>query len=386
MTVSKRVIRSSVYIGPDDLPDGWEERVYFNGTVDYVNHHTRFVAALVLVVFARVSPESVFFILEESSVKKIDENLKVLDQNHDEMQEASYNPIYRKLFRIKSYHLSWKGGKTVSKYVTRLKRKLQNGKSLELLLVTRLSILHTVVDSQTANTCSRRQHHRTTQRERPNAIANSNSSSSKPANTTATTTATTITTNTAAATTTPESLRQQSRNKSSQNRRAPEMSPEQQQRHASPTNVAPAASQPSNSAAAATVTIEPERVRRHKSFMSRNELHGPSSVLPEGYEQRTTPQGQIYFMHTQTGVSSWHDPRVPRNLNHIDATDLGPLPPGWELRSTATGRLYYVCHTSRTTQFTDPRISRYMGQLHSEIDANGGESARVRVAVIRRCS
>jgi len=29
-------------------------------------------------------------------------------------------------------------------------------------------------------------------------------------------------------------------------------------------------------------------------------------------EQRTTQQGQIYFLHTQTGVSTWHDPRVPR--------------------------------------------------------------------------
>lgn len=29
-------------------------------------------------------------------------------------------------------------------------------------------------------------------------------------------------------------------------------------------------------------------------------------------EQRTTQQGQVYFLHTQTGVSTWHDPRVPR--------------------------------------------------------------------------
>ena len=29
-------------------------------------------------------------------------------------------------------------------------------------------------------------------------------------------------------------------------------------------------------------------------------------------EQRTTQQGQVYFLHTRTGVSTWHDPRVPR--------------------------------------------------------------------------
>lgn len=34
-------------------------------------------------------------------------------------------------------------------------------------------------------------------------------------------------------------------------------------------------------------------------------------------EQRTTQQGQVYFLHTQTGVSTWHDPRVPRYLLHL---------------------------------------------------------------------
>lgn len=33
-------------------------------------------------------------------------------------------------------------------------------------------------------------------------------------------------------------------------------------------------------------------------------------------EQRTTQQGQVYFLHTQTGVSTWHDPRVPRYVRH----------------------------------------------------------------------
>jgi len=127
-----------------------------------------------------------------------------------------------------------------------------------------------------------------------------------------------------------------------------------------------------------------ERSRRHKNFMSRNQLHGHLAPLPEGYEQRTTQHGQVYFLHTQTGVSSWHDPRVPRNLSNIDPSDLGPLPPDWELRSTATGRLYYVCHSSRTTQFTDPRISRYIGQLQTEIDANGGASTATRELLLQQ--
>ena len=34
-----------------------------------------------------------------------------------------------------------------------------------------------------------------------------------------------------------------------------------------------------------------------------------SSDLPAGYEMKITDQGQIYFLHAPTGVSTWHDPR-----------------------------------------------------------------------------
>ena len=29
-------------------------------------------------------------------------------------------------------------------------------------------------------------------------------------------------------------------------------------------------------------------------------------------EMRTTAQGQVYYLHKSTGISTWHDPRVPR--------------------------------------------------------------------------
>uniref|UniRef100_A0A8C9Z0S9 HECT-type E3 ubiquitin transferase n=1 Tax=Sander lucioperca TaxID=283035 RepID=A0A8C9Z0S9_SANLU len=104
--------------------------------------------------------------------------------------------------------------------------------------------------------------------------------------------------------------------------------------------------------------VQERRVRsqRHRNYMSRTHLHTPPD-LPEGYEQRTTQQGQVYFLHTQTGVSTWHDPRVPRDLSNVNCEELGPLPPGWEIRNTATGRVYFVDHNNRTTQFTDPRLS-----------------------------
>lgn len=92
-------------------------------------------------------------------------------------------------------------------------------------------------------------------------------------------------------------------------------------------------------------------------FLARTVLHQPPD-LPEGYEMRTTAQGQIYFHHLGSGVSSWHDPRLPRDGESlVEGLELGSMPPGWEKRETSSGRSYFVDHHNRTTQFTDPRLS-----------------------------
>jgi len=67
-------------------------------------------------------------------------------------------------------------------------------------------------------------------------------------------------------------------------------------------------------------------------------------------EQRQTPQGQIYFIHLTTGMSTWHDPRF-RGIE-IPEEDLGPLGEAWEVRYTDHNRKYFVDHINGTTQFT----------------------------------
>lgn len=58
-------------------------------------------------------------------------------------------------------------------------------------------------------------------------------------------------------------------------------------------------------------------------------------------ELRTTQQGQVYFYHIPSGVSTWHDPRIPRDFapQGLALDSLGPLPPGWEMRQTQSGRV-----------------------------------------------
>ncbi|XP_054739054.1 E3 ubiquitin-protein ligase Smurf1 [Anastrepha obliqua] len=111
----------------------------------------------------------------------------------------------------------------------------------------------------------------------------------------------------------------------------------------------------------------------------------PFMDLPAGYEMRTTQQGQVYFFHTPTGVSTWHDPRIPRDFDtqHLTLDAVGPLPSGWEQRKTASGRVYFVDHNNRTTQFTDPRFNCNILQMirRGTLSSNGSGSGVVAAVV-----
>ena len=103
-----------------------------------------------------------------------------------------------------------------------------------------------------------------------------------------------------------------------------------------------------------------------------------SEGLTEGYEMKITAQGQVFFLHVQSGASTWYDPRVPRELINQDLNLdelVGQLPNGWEIRTAGNGRNYYVNHNSRTTQFTDPRLVANHQMLQSLL-SNRNESSK----------
>ncbi|XP_055917244.1 E3 ubiquitin-protein ligase SMURF2 [Eupeodes corollae] len=107
------------------------------------------------------------------------------------------------------------------------------------------------------------------------------------------------------------------------------------------------------------------RGNRPNPHVRNNTSTRPFMDLPCGYEMRTTQQGQVYFYHIPTGVSTWHDPRIPRDFDtqNFSLDALGALPSGWEQRKTTSGRVYFVDHNNRTTQFTDPRLNGHILQM-----------------------
>jgi len=42
----------------------------------------------------------------------------------------------------------------------------------------------------------------------------------------------------------------------------------------------------------------------------------------------------------------------------VDASSLGPLPEGWEQATTQEGEVYFINHQTRTTSWFDPRIRK----------------------------
>ncbi|KAG5645003.1 hypothetical protein DXG03_007280 [Asterophora parasitica] len=97
--------------------------------------------------------------------------------------------------------------------------------------------------------------------------------------------------------------------------------------------------------------------------------------LPNGWEERYTPEGRPYYVDHNTRTTTWVDPRRQTiirvmgpqgqgsNLQPQTISQLGPLPSGWEMRLTSTARVYFVDHNTKTTTWDDPR-------LPSTLDAN----------------
>ena len=73
-----------------------------------------------------------------------------------------------------------------------------------------------------------------------------------------------------------------------------------------------------------------------------------SGSLPAGWEERRTPDGQLFYVDNNTRTTSWVHPK-----QQIVG---GPLPSGWEMRQMPTGRVYFVDHNTRTTTWDDPRL------------------------------
>ena len=88
--------------------------------------------------------------------------------------------------------------------------------------------------------------------------------------------------------------------------------------------------------------------------------------LPEGWEQKTAPDGRTYYVDHVHKRTSWDRPQAPP-----------PLPPGWEKKTAPDGRTYYVDHNTKTTSWTPPgqKLPEYAAATAGKIEASGKRRA-----------
>ncbi|KXJ26190.1 transcriptional coactivator YAP1 [Exaiptasia diaphana] len=112
------------------------------------------------------------------------------------------------------------------------------------------------------------------------------------------------------------------------------------------------ASLPIPTSSAGMYSIQPPSHTRTQSY---DGTAFEESQLPPGWEMRTSPSGQPYFMDHIQQITTWVDPRKTQSTNNL--TSSNPLPDGWEQAITPEGEIYYINHLTRTTSWVDPRIA-----------------------------
>ncbi|KDR73441.1 hypothetical protein GALMADRAFT_141934 [Galerina marginata CBS 339.88] len=122
-------------------------------------------------------------------------------------------------------------------------------------------------------------------------------------------------------------------------------------------------------AAPATSTTSPSQPSQPPAAITTNTATtAGSGSLPNGWEERYTPEGRPYYVDHNTRTTTWVDPRRQTiirvmgpngqgsGLQPQTISQLGPLPSGWEMRLTSTARVYFVDHNTKTTTWDDPRL------------------------------
>ncbi|KAK2573311.1 Transcriptional coactivator YAP1 [Acropora cervicornis] len=97
--------------------------------------------------------------------------------------------------------------------------------------------------------------------------------------------------------------------------------------------------------------------QRSTSFDNTALLEEPAQ-MPPGWEIRSTPNGQHYFMNHFDQITTWQDPRKTQSTSNLNSAQTSAsLPDGWEQAITPEGDIYYINHIERTTSWVDPRIA-----------------------------
>lgn len=96
--------------------------------------------------------------------------------------------------------------------------------------------------------------------------------------------------------------------------------------------------------------------------------------LPEGWEERQTPDGQIYYIDHMTQCTTWIDPRPSHYAAFQSFCATLTLPPGFEQSCDARGNIYFIDHNLKQTCWDDPRPNYYRSLMTKRLDINNPQT------------
>ncbi|CAF1473672.1 unnamed protein product [Adineta ricciae] len=90
--------------------------------------------------------------------------------------------------------------------------------------------------------------------------------------------------------------------------------------------------------------------------------------LPDGWEEKQTPDGQAYYVDHMTQNTTWMDPRPNHYAAFQSFCATLPLPDGYEQSRDARGNVYFIDHNHKQTCWDDPRPNYYRSMMTKRLD------------------
>ncbi|CAF0790397.1 unnamed protein product [Rotaria sp. Silwood1] len=90
--------------------------------------------------------------------------------------------------------------------------------------------------------------------------------------------------------------------------------------------------------------------------------------LPDGWEEKQTPDGQAYYIDHMTQCTTWMDPRPSHYAAFQSFCATLPLPDGYEQSRDARGNTYFIDHNNKQTCWDDPRPNYYRSMMTKRLD------------------
>ena len=89
-----------------------------------------------------------------------------------------------------------------------------------------------------------------------------------------------------------------------------------------------------------------------KMFSGNYENTALHTLLPHGWEERFTTNGQSYYVNHVTRTTQWLHPGNDKNLKNER------MPEGWTMQVAPNRRVFFINHKDKKTTFVDPRTGR----------------------------